>query len=70
MEEGPNESTTESKKETNASSSGLSDGKSEHSNPTDAKDQELMGHLNFDRCPLQFDYEIHHLKEFNAEFQP
>ena len=68
MEEGPNDSTTESKKETNASSSGLSDGKSEQSSPVDAKDNELLESHNFDRYPLNFDYEINHLKEFNTDY--
>jgi len=66
-EEGPNESTTESKKNTNASSSGISDGKSEHSNRTDAKEHDLLDYQHVERYPLQFDYEINHLKEFNAE---
>ena len=39
-EEGPNESTTESKKNTNASSSGASDAKSEHYNGTDKAENE------------------------------
>ena len=67
IEEGPNESTTESKKNTNASSSGVSDGKSEHSNPTDMKEHDLMDLQTVERYPLHFDYEINHLKEFNAD---
>lgn len=68
MIEEPNESTTESKKNTNASSSGVSDGKSDHSlNPTDMKEHDIMDLRNMDTSyPLQFDYEINHLKESNA----
>ena len=66
MIEEPNESTTESKKITNASSSGASDIKSE--NQTDMKEHDIMDLRNMDTSyPLQFDYEINHLKESNAQ---
>lgn len=60
-DEGPNESTTESKKNTNASSSGASDGKSERSSPNDKIDNDTMDIQTIDKEPLQFDYEINHL---------
>jgi hypothetical protein len=66
IEDGLNESTTESKKNTNASSSGLSDVKSEHSSPTDNKEQNIMDLQTIESCPLLYNYDINNLKDFNS----
>ena len=65
-EEGPNESTTESKKNTNASSSGISDVKSEHYNPTDKVENDINDAKIAKKEPLHFDYQINHLRNLNS----